>query len=66
MVTAAVFGWLGLLVVAIFGPLLFPLSLTDSSRAENMVLVLALMFFLLFGVIGIILCWRLTARWVRN
>jgi sugar lactone lactonase YvrE len=38
MFTAGIFGYIGLLVVAIFGPLIFPWSLTDPSRTENFVL----------------------------
>jgi H+/Cl- antiporter ClcA len=66
MVAAGVFGYLGLIAVAIFGPLLFPLSLTDSSHAENSVVLLMLIVALLFGAAGVLLCWRLTSRWERK
>jgi hypothetical protein len=56
---------IGLIVVAIFGPLRFPLSLTDSSRAENGVIALAVMLFLLFGTVGVTLCWKFTQRFSK-
>jgi H+/Cl- antiporter ClcA len=65
MIAAAGFGFIGVIVVAIFGPLAFPLSLSDSSHAENAVLVLMLIAGLLFAVSGVVLCWKITSRWVR-
>ena len=57
-----VFGAVGGFIVAVFGPLLFPLSMTDSSRAENATAFLFFAFFLLFGASGFWLCWKLTRR----
>jgi hypothetical protein len=54
------------LIVAIFGPLLLPLSLSHSSSGEDAVPVLMLMFLLLFGTYAGCACWKLTARWLRK
>lgn len=66
MFAAAICGYIGLLVVAIFGPLIFPLSLSDAERTENFVIGLAFVLAALFGAVGIVLCWKLTARWERK
>ena len=55
-------GLLGATLVAIFWPLLFPLSLEGSSAGEDAVGVAFLVFFLLFGVCGFLLC----RRWTRS
>jgi ABC-type nickel/cobalt efflux system permease component RcnA len=57
-----VFGAVGGFIVAVFGLLLFPLSLTDSSRAENATMFLFFAVFFLFGASGFWLCWKLTRR----
>jgi hypothetical protein len=59
-------GRVGLVVGAIFLPLAFPLSLPDSSHAENTVVRLMILTILLFAVAGSVLCWKLTGRWVRD
>jgi hypothetical protein len=59
-------GRVGLVVGAIFLPLVFPLSLTDSSHAENTVVGLMISIMVLFAVAGSVLCWKLTSRWVRD
>jgi hypothetical protein len=60
-------GRVGLVVGAIFLPLAFPLSLTDSSHhAEHTVVRLMILTILLFAVAGSVLCWKLTGRWVRD
>jgi flagellin-like protein len=56
----------GLVVGAIFLPLAFPLSLPGSSRAENNVVALLILITVVFAVGGFVLCWKLTARWVRD
>jgi hypothetical protein len=48
-------GLLGAALVAIFWPLLFPLSLQGSSAGEDAVGVAFLTFFLLFGISGFLL-----------
>ena len=61
MVAAIVPSYIGLIVVAVFGPLLFPSSsLTDSSAAENGVVALAVVLFLLFGAVVVMPCWKFT------
>ena len=59
-------GRIGLIVGAIFLPLAFPLSLSDSSQAENTAVALAFLVTILFAAAGAMLCWKLTARWVRD
>ena len=59
-------GRVGLVVGAIFLPLAFPLSLPDSNDAENTVVALMILSMGLFAVGGFVLCWKLTARWVRD
>jgi hypothetical protein len=54
-------GLLGAALVAVFWPLLFPLSLQGSSAGEDAVGVAFLAFFLLFGVSGFLLCRRWTS-----
>jgi hypothetical protein len=66
MVAAAAGGGLSLLAVAIFGPLLFPLSLTDSGGPENKLFVVAVISFLVFSVVSGGLCWKVTERRVKN
>jgi len=43
-------GRVGLVVSAIFLPLAFPLSLTDSSHAENTVVALGILITALFAI----------------
>lgn len=63
----ATFGGFGGLLVLIFWPLLFPLSLRGSSRGEDAVGVIAFSaFFLLFAVPGFLLCQKRTRKYVRN
>jgi hypothetical protein len=59
-------GRVGLVVGAIFLPLAFPLSLPDSSQPENTVVALGILITGVFAVGGFVLCWKLTARWVRD
>ena len=59
-------GRVGLVVSAIFLPLVFPLSLPDSSHVENIVVALAILITVLFAVGGSLLCWKLAGRWVRD
>lgn len=60
------FGGFGALMVAIFWPLLFPLSLQGSSWAEDAVGIAFPVVFLTFAVSGFLLCRRLTSRYVRE
>jgi hypothetical protein len=62
----AMLGGLGGLLVAIFWPLLFPLSLRGSSRGEDATAIALLVFFLSFAVPGFLLCRRLTRKYVRE
>jgi hypothetical protein len=65
-VVAAICGYLGFLLVAIFWPLLFPLSLRGSSLGEDAVAIVISVFFMLFGAGGFVLCWKLTRSFVRK
>jgi hypothetical protein len=65
IIAAVVFAQVGFILAAIFGPLIFPLSLTDSSGPENRALFLMLMCVLFFGAAGALLSWKVTARWDR-
>ena len=56
----------GALLVAIFGPLLFPLSLNDSDHPEDSVVRLLLATFLCCGICGFFLGWKLLRRCVEN
>ena len=59
-------GWIGLVVGAIFLPLAFPLSLSDSSHPENTAVAFAMLFMVAFAAGGCAFCWKLTARSVRD
>ena len=62
----AMLGGFGGLLVAIFWPILFPLSLRGSSGGEDAVGIAFLAFFLSFAVPGYLLCRRLTRKYVRE
>ena len=59
-------GSVGFVAGAIFLPLAFPLSLSDSSHPENTAVALAILIMVAFAAGGCILCWKLTARLVRD
>jgi hypothetical protein len=59
-------GRVGLVAGAILLPLAFPLSLPDSSQAENTVMTLMILIAMVFAVGGFVLCWKFTSRWVRD
>jgi hypothetical protein len=65
-IVAAICGYLGFLLLAIFWPLLFPLSLKGSSLGEDAVAVVIPVFSMLFGAGGFVLCWKLTGSFVRK
>ena len=56
------FGCVGGFIVAVFGPLIFPASITGSSLGEDIVVFSMLGFFLAFGVGGFMICWKYTKR----
>ena len=62
----AVFGGFGGLLVAVFWPLLFPLSLQRSSRGEDAVGIAFLVFYLSVAVPGFLVCRRLTRKYIRE
>jgi len=66
LAAGVVCGRVGVVVGAIFLPLVFPLSLRDASHAENTVVALMILIMGLFAVGGSVLGWKLTARWVRD
>jgi hypothetical protein len=59
-------GLLGGLLVAIFGPLLFPESLQGPTPGEGVLMIAFVAFFLSFAVAGYRLCRRATRRLVRE
>jgi hypothetical protein len=65
IITTVVFAQVGFMLGAIFGPVIFPLSLTDSSGPENSAAILMVICVLLFGAAGAKLSWKVSARWDR-
>jgi hypothetical protein len=59
-------GFVGFMLGAVFLPLAFPLSLSHSSHPENTAVALAFLIMLAFAAGGCVLCWKLTARLVRD
>ncbi len=55
-------GYIGFLVAATFGPLLFPEPIAGSSTGVNIVIFSMPIFFVIFGVAGFLICWKLTRR----
>ena len=68
MLGGFVLGGVGLMAVAIFGPLVYPLSLSDSESARSVNMTIGWMFAFLFGfgAAGFALCWKLTKRAVKD
>jgi hypothetical protein len=66
MGTGLVCSHVGFFLGAVFLPLAFPLSLPDSSQAENTTVALLILITVVFTVGGFVLCWKFTARWVRD
>jgi uncharacterized RDD family membrane protein YckC len=66
VLAAGLSGYAGLLVVLIFGPLVFPATPSGTSFGENAVAVGAMLFLLLFGAAGWVLCWKFTRRFVKQ
>ena len=66
MGAGVVCGRIGLVVGAVFLPLAFPLSLDDSSHPEDTAVALVILITVLCALGGSVLCWKLTARWVRD
>jgi TRAP-type C4-dicarboxylate transport system permease small subunit len=62
----AVFGGFGGLLVLIFWPLLFPLSLQNSTWGEDSAPIAFLAFFICFSVTGFLFVQRLTRTYVRK
>lgn len=55
-------GYVGFLLVAILGPLVFPEPIAGSSTGVNIVIISMPIFFVIFGAAGFLICWRLTGR----
>jgi hypothetical protein len=66
VLVGAMFGGLGGLLVLVFWPLLFPLSLQGSSAGEDAVGIAFLVFYLSFAVPGFLVCRRLTRKYIRE
>jgi hypothetical protein len=59
-------GNIGFVLAATFGPLLYPATITGSSRGEDIVVFSVPVFFLLFGIFGFWVCWKVTRRFARQ
>ena len=66
ILAAILLGNVGFIVGAIFGPLIFPLSLTDETGPENSTVILMLICALLSGAVGAALSWIITARYAKS
>jgi hypothetical protein len=66
ILVGAMLGGFGGLLVLVFWPLLFPLSLRGSSRGEGAVAITFFAFSLSVAVLGFLLCRRLTRKFVRE
>jgi hypothetical protein len=60
------FGCVGGFIVAVFGPLIFPASISGWSLGENIVVFSMPAFFVAFGVGGFIICWKYTKRFAQK
>ena len=60
---AVFFGRVGGFIVAVFGPLLFPASITGSSLGEDIVVFSMPAFFLAFAGFGFMICSKYTKRY---
>ena len=63
---AIVFAVFGNEIVFIFWPLIFPQRLDGSSRGDDALPFVVVMFFLSFGAIGLLLSRRLTRKYLRD
>jgi uncharacterized membrane protein YfcA len=59
-------GCVGGFIVTVFGPLLFPASISGSSLGENIVVFSIVAIFLAFGLAGFLMCWRFTKRFAEK
>jgi hypothetical protein len=59
-------GCAGGFIVAVLGPLLFPATPSGSSLGENLVVITMPAFFLVFGSVGFVICWRFTKRFAEK
>jgi hypothetical protein len=64
MLAAWLFGFFGLILMAIFLPLLFPLSF-PTGEPQNQAYIWAALFLTACAVAGVVLCWKITARWQK-
>lgn len=62
LVGALFLGYVGFFVVATLGPLLFPEPIAGSSTGVNIVIFSLPIFFIICGVAGFWICWKLTRR----
>jgi hypothetical protein len=58
-------GSVGTLPVLVFGPLLFPASISGPTRGEGLLATCFPIFFLIFGTLGFVICWKFLARFVK-
>ena len=56
------FGCVGGFIVAVFGALLFPASISEPSQGESIAAFSMQAFFLISGIGGFAMCWRYTKR----
>jgi len=65
-VGALFLGRVGFLVAAIFGPLLFPATMSGTSIGENIVVLSCLGMSLAFCIGGFVICWKITQRFAKK
>ncbi len=58
-------GAIGLMLAAIFVPLIVQESLAPPNPAETTGVIIMVGITALFVLIGFALCWKVTGRWVR-
>ena len=61
-----IFGNFGALIVFIFWPLIFPEALQGPTPGEDALPFVVLLFFVTFGVPGLLLSRKLTRKYVRD
>lgn len=58
--------WIGFVLAATFVPLIVPASLRsrDPSESTGVIVILSTVF--VCAIAGFAMCWKLTARWVKE
>ena len=58
--------WVGFLVAAVFVPLIVPASLARPDTSEDKGVMLIVAISAVCVVAGFAVCWKFTAKWVRE